>query len=292
MLIISLGVLAYAEDEPVNTTNTINNNTEDPLLLTPEGAILRVEQLKARIDAQIAGAEAVIEKLKADGKDTTSLEEIVDQFRELENELDQSSDLPPEDLAVVFIEVRDTARNLTREFRSEAHALITPEEVSQLKVEVRERVRERYLQHQRNLEELKRRVITEKALRLMHQLNIDNKTVIEKLERGEINISQVRNMIAERLRNMDQDQRIMIMNRIKEERKIIRERYKEILKRKEIINKNLREKLMQRIKEHQINSSNGSEERYRYREGATEVNTKEVTTQEWTEKINENETNR
>lgn len=232
MFLVTIPSVAFAEDnssinviEEVNAT--VNSTVEDvvdetdmKIITTPEGAKVRLEQLKIAIESHIESANLIIDELEADNAsvDYDRLNEITQEFEDLlsqidELDLDQSADI----LASEFVSVKADAISLSQEFR----LLVKDSVQEQKKAEIRERVQEKKeevkAKNEQKLAQLRNQYNAKKIGGLAAQLGLNATELQAQVQAGELTLAQVRSQIQEKYNSLNESEKAQVRSQIAEE---------------------------------------------------------------------------
>lgn len=185
------------------------------------GAQVRLLQLQKRIEAQVEAGEIIINRInevKPDF-DTTSLEEIVDEFNALialieEADLEQAADV----LASEYVAMKKEAINLTQEFKKTAKDALSESEKQALRKKAEEKKQEWKERKDDRIEKLKNQYNLNKLEDLANKVGYDVEDAKAKIQAGELTIAQVREEVANAFNDLDEEKKTEIKSELKETR--------------------------------------------------------------------------
>ncbi len=209
-------------DEPLNS----NQIEDEIILLTPNGAQIRLLQLEKRINAQILAANYILDEIYTKNVSNESilrLEEIVIEFENIvvlinNINLSQNSSI----LAQEYIFLKNMTIELTKEFREISSSFFNQSELNKYRIEVREKIQERVMIREERIEQIKtkynKKFIEEKLLNLGFQ----NETIQNILNRS-FNRVQISNFINENFKNLSAEEKRDVLKNLAIKRNEIRE---------------------------------------------------------------------
>ncbi|MFH1588976.1 MAG: hypothetical protein ABIB43_00215, partial [archaeon] len=118
------------------------DEAETEIMRTPYGASVRLVQLERAIENNIAHGERIVDAILANDEnaDVDELNRILDDMRALVLEV-QNLDLEnktPQELAEEYVEIKSSARELAKEFRTQAREFFTKEDADALRARLRD----------------------------------------------------------------------------------------------------------------------------------------------------------
>ena len=180
------------------------------------GAQIRLLQLEKTIDIHIAVGNKVIEKAQELNKTTTDLEAIIVQMQDLKTEV-QQADPNANDSVQQFVDLKEEAINLTKQFRDTAKTLFTDEELQQLRQEQKQ-IRQQRKQEAKEIRQKIREYNQQRLEQLKTQLGLNIQNIVDEMKQGNITTEQAKQMIKEEVMKLTPAKRREIYNKAKEAR--------------------------------------------------------------------------
>ncbi|MFH2028202.1 MAG: hypothetical protein ABIJ08_03620 [Nanoarchaeota archaeon] len=198
----------------VTVEPTVTEEVE--IMGTLTGAEVRLLQLEKSITSNIENGKEIIAKIAEDGEDTTELEAIL---ADLESLLAEVQDLDPqaEDAVESFVNIKEEAISLCKEFRDIARELVTPEEARQLIETIKEKEQARIKEMNEKIKEKVAEHNAEQLQKTFEILGIDNTKIIDQYKSGDAALNQVRAAIKEQVQSMTNEEKKESFSELKEE---------------------------------------------------------------------------
>jgi hypothetical protein len=265
MLLLIVGLSGvYAEDNTTSVTATASVNTssvDTGLLLVfndPLGAQLKIEELKTKLQAQIDAANTLIEELAANNVsvDYDKLANIVAGYEALIPVLDNVSYDNLSDAYSTFIYVKDTAYNLSQEFKTTVDGKLDAQLKLELKNQYREKLNQSYQERAGMVQELKKQYKVQALKKELVNFNgvVNVSEIVNQYQNGKLNLNQVKNMLQKRLETDPNATKVMekVQVKIQMRNKEVSQQAKEV---HEVMRKKSQEmnKIMNKFKEEKFN---------------------------------------
>jgi hypothetical protein len=206
------------EAEDGSEENLIDEETQDEIEIMGNkyGSSIRLLQLEKSITRNILKGEYIVSYLDSNTSvNTTFLEGLLGELELLKDEV-SSADPNSSDAVEVFVDLKLDAINISKEFRETLHSLVDNTTIEAIKSEVKNMVNESI----DNLgQKIRLRVRFYNSLRLKIMAGYFGEydsAVIEQYRNGSCNMSQIKQKIAERVRNMSKEKRFEVYSKIKE----------------------------------------------------------------------------
>ena len=180
------------------------------------GAQIRLLQLEKTIDIHIAIGNKVIEKAQELNKTTTDLEAIIVQMQDLKKEVQQTN-ATADNAVQQFVDLKEEAINLTKEFRDTVRTLFTDEEIQQLREE-QQQIRQQRRQEAKEIRQKIREYNQQRLEQLKTQLGLNIQNIVNEMKQGNITTEQAKQMIKEEVMKLTPAKRREIYNKAKEAR--------------------------------------------------------------------------
>lgn len=210
------------ENETEVETEDVINNTDAEILSDLNGARVRLAQLERRIEAQIDGANLIIDKLEANNKsvDYERLNEIVKSFELLLIQIDGTDfNSDTQTLANEFVVIKSDAIALSQEFRETVKDSLKEAEKEELRNRIETKKAEVYAKHQAKIDELKNKYNAKKTAQLAKAYGISAEDLEAKILSGELTLDQIKSEIKGKYDNLSDEEKQVVKQKIAEEMK-------------------------------------------------------------------------
>ncbi len=218
MMAITMPALIYAENE---TTDDSVSETEARILSDETGAQVRLLQLQERINLQIENANTIIQRIEDENitdVDTQILEEIVVELKAISVDIDSIDfNKTAEELASEFVALKVQAIDLSKEFKDIVRGIFNDDVKEQLKERIEENKRLRIEIKNERIEKLRLEYNSKKVDEIAKNLGIEVQQIRNRLESGDADISQIREEILSRYRNLSNEDRKDAVQKLREE---------------------------------------------------------------------------
>ncbi len=210
LALIAASSLALAQD-------TTDKEVKD--MTTPYGATVRMLQLQASVEKNLAAGEAALTAMQAmQGVDASELEAILAEMNVLKQEIqDIDLDDSPEELAQQFVELKNDAIDLTKQFRETSQTMLTTEQKNQVKNVVQQANKNENKQIREQIKELKNQYNSEKLGTLLNKTGIKADDLLGKVRQGQLNMSELKNQLKQKTGNLTKDQSEKLQFQVKEQ---------------------------------------------------------------------------
>jgi len=195
----------------------IDEDTEEEAVIMHEhhGAKVRALQLQKAIDRMILHAEAIVEVLEEKGEDVSVLNNIIEEMRIL---LEEAQNLnvedPTENTVKDFVNIKEDAIILRKEFREEAKDVLTEEDREALRMKFSEIDRIELKEYN---EKIRAEIREFNVLRLKRLGEVTGLTdVSEKVKNGEMNSLEALRLMKKEYIDMTVEDRQQIKQNIRE----------------------------------------------------------------------------
>jgi len=225
LAIMVLAPVAFAEDnsdEELGQEDELDEETEEEigLMVNQLGAEYRYLQLERAVTKSILSGAKIVELITVNHseEDVNSLNAILDEMEIL---LEDIQNAPREgdlnEIALAFVEMKKDAGDLVKEFREITREILTPEDKNELRSDLQE-IQSEVLDNLREaVGEAKRTWNANRTELLLEKMGISNVELVAKVLSGESKISQVKNEIKEIFRNIGDENKNMVTQRVREE---------------------------------------------------------------------------
>ena len=207
-----LGGCAWAGNE----TNAGDNQTM--AFHSEYGAKVRLLQLEAALDTNIAWGENIISSVKGKNasSDTADIEEILAELKALDQEVTATKPGTGDDAAKAFVDMKSDAGNLTKEFRESVHQLLNGSDLKDLKggLKTIRQNETKDLIHEIN--QTRNEYNAQKLGEILTAANISDPGLVEKVRNGEVSAIELRKELKDEFSNLSAKDRRQALNAIKE----------------------------------------------------------------------------
>jgi predicted RNase H-related nuclease YkuK (DUF458 family) len=211
ILVLCSGLAAAQEQASLDET------TEQEVEIMNEhiGAEIRILQLQKNLYRMTLHAQAVIDVIQDKGNDTSVLENILEEMNLL---LEEAESLTTDDInqtIQAFVDIKEDAIALRKEFKETAALYLTQEDISALIQEFSEIDRTKLQEYNQKIIEKIREFNARRIERLSELLGIGS-DLAERIRNREINSLEALREMKQRLQNMTQEQREQRIQEIRE----------------------------------------------------------------------------
>ncbi|MBN1503404.1 hypothetical protein JW930_07735 [Candidatus Woesearchaeota archaeon] len=208
-------------EEEEEEEETEEDMDEAEIMHEPLGAKIRLLQLLKRVMRNRIYGEHVVEVIEDEGYDvdTTELEDIIEQFKDLEDEINELLDSElGADSVEQFVEMKREAIDLTKQFRDIVRDELTIAQRQTIRDSVErgdfselddvdQQIRSNVREHNKN-----------KVMFMLENLGIEDEELLEKVEAGDITVPELRDLIKNKFKGLENQHKRQFVNKVKEER--------------------------------------------------------------------------
>jgi len=200
------------------TKHAFENETEHELgiMNSTLGSEIRLLQLEKSILTNLLKGLMTVQVLKGLEVNTSTLEAILADLRDVLVDV-QNADPAANDSVQIFIELKNTSRSLTKEFRDTLQQLVTNETIALLREQLRNITSSDLQNCSLKLRLCIRHYNRNQLYRLYGIIGETNTTLINQYLNGTVNLSQVKFQLYKLINQMTKDKRDMIFSEFKEE---------------------------------------------------------------------------
>ena len=208
LLILSIIPFAIAQEIEIDKAT----QAEIRSMASSHGAEVRLLQLEISLTKNILKVEAVIEYLNDLGEDTIAMQEVLDKLVTLREEV-QSADFETEDAVEQFVAFKQDAKDLIvefREVRTDIHEILTEEQLAELR-EIFNGINK---ESNNELKQIREKIMTgarmhnaERIRKVPGVLGGNQEQILNQLQNGEMNLSQVRTKMRLQIQNMSEEEK-------------------------------------------------------------------------------------
>jgi len=200
------------------TAPTFENETEYQIEImnTTLGSEIRLLQLEKSIITNLLKGLMTVQVLKGLEVNTSSLEIILANLRDVLMDV-RDADPGANDSVQIFVELKNTSRSLTKEFRDAVQRLVTNETIVELKEQLRNITSNELQNCSMKIRSHIRLYNKNQLYRLYGIIGETNTTLINEYLNGTINLSQVKFQLHKLINQMTKEKREMMFSEFKEE---------------------------------------------------------------------------
>ncbi len=233
MILISISSLAIAdeaegnpeEEEEFEEESEGENETEDldidnktikeiEIMNNSLGAGIRLLQLEKAIIKNLLKGEMAVEVLKGLDYNTTTLEAILSEMKNLLEEV-KAVNTSSNDSVQLFVEFKSEAINLTKQFRETIKEILDGEKLK----EIRERIKEMMSEELENYSKMIRNKIKQfnrnQLYKLYGVIGEVNNSFVDGYLNGNVSLGQVKLQISKTINQMNKEKKYEIFSEIK-----------------------------------------------------------------------------
>jgi len=234
MILISISSLAIAdeseenpgEEEEYEEETDGQNETEDldidndtikeiEIMNNSLGSEIRLLQLQKAIIKNLLKGEMAVDVLKGLDYNTTSLEAILSEMKDLLEEV-KTVNTSSNNSVQLFVELKSVAKNLTKHFRETIKDLLGDEKLKQ----IRERIKENISEELENCSKMIRNKIRQfnrnQLYKLYGIIGEANNSFVNEYLNGNISVAELKLQISKTINQMNKEKKYEIFSEIKE----------------------------------------------------------------------------
>lgn len=223
VLIVSVSIIfsttfAFAEEPEDLEGNEIEideaTRTETEIMDDPNGSEIRLLQLEISLEKNICAGEYVVSNLTESGYDTLELEAIIAEMGLLKQEIQAIYPNSSEAISL-FVELKNDAIELTKEFRDTIQGLVDATKQEQLRVNIQALVCE---QAQGLEQQIQNRIVLFNSNRLYNiygSFGEKNCSLIHRYQNGTASLNQVKEQIEGIINKTQEEKRFELFSEMK-----------------------------------------------------------------------------
>ncbi|MBU1030764.1 MAG: hypothetical protein KKB65_06025, partial [Nanoarchaeota archaeon] len=216
---------AVSEEKPIvdDEGNKIvfeEDKSEIIIMDTPLGAEIRLLQLQKAIEKNIiAGGEVVKTIIENNPEaDVTILEETLSKLKNLVYEIREISfEQEADELALVYVEIKSRARDLSKIFRANANELLAGKDLVGLKERIRNQESEKIEEYNKEITTLKNEHNAQKVQAMFEKIDVKEEKLIEQIKEGKIGINEVKKEVINQFKKLSDDDKKQATLKVNEE---------------------------------------------------------------------------
>jgi hypothetical protein len=212
MLMVAVAAAAAADDGIGNDTGAFQS---------PYGAKVRLLMLQSSLEQNIAAGNEVVSAIKEKNSstDTAELEAILAQMSALRDEVASASENPGsgDEAAKIFVDLKDDATALAKDFRERARELVKPGEIDGLRGRIRNITKEERKELKEKINETRRQYNAQAIREILSAAGITDADLINRVLSGEAKLKDVRAKLKDQLQNMSKEQKREAMKGLQEQ---------------------------------------------------------------------------
>jgi hypothetical protein len=228
MMFISISSLALADeageeqdhdDETQEQKDVdIDNETEKEIFVMNNslGAEIRLLQLQKALLKNILKGNMTIEVLRVLGFNTTALEEILDQMKEVLEEV-KAANTSSNESVQIFVELKNQSKNLTTQFRETIKELLDDVTLQELREMIKENLSEQLQDLDKNIRNKIRHFNRNQLYRVYGLIGEVNDSFIAEYLNGNVTLNLTKIQLCKVINQLTAKKRYLIFSEIKED---------------------------------------------------------------------------
>jgi len=206
------------EDEVSNEDETSDEGDSDEISVMGHliGAEMRLVQLELAIERNILIGQRVMSHLLAEGKNTTELDSILMQLKDLKQ---QVHDLDPvsEDAVQEFVRLKHEARELSQQFKKIVHSMLSEEKIIRLRNSVSNSTNKKIVELGGAVKKKIADFNTQKLQKVYEKLDL-NDSELDRLKEGDSTLKDIKEDIKEKMREVSEEEKRQLSVELKEQK--------------------------------------------------------------------------
>jgi len=225
-MLISISSLAMADeageeqnnDDETQEQKDIDSETEKEIFVMNNslGAEIRLLQLQKALLKNILKGNMTIEVLKVLGFNTTALEDILDQMKEVLEEV-KAANTSSNESVQIFVELKNQSKNLTTQFRETIRELLDDVTLQELKEMIKENFSEQLQDLDKNIRNKIRHFNRNQLYRLYGLIGKVNDSFIEDYLNGNVSLNLTKIQLCKIINQLTKEKRYLLFSEIKED---------------------------------------------------------------------------
>ena len=209
-----LGAIVWADGDDGNKTDK-----ETAVFNSNYGAQVRLLQLDASIQKNILWGDAVLSTVKAKNGsiDTSDLESILAQLKALEHEVSSTTPEAGNETAQAFVDMKDDAVNLSKQFREEVRSILNESDITGLKKKLGQINWNQTRELTEKINKTRCEYNAEKLQEILAAVNISDPDLLDKIKNGTASVAQIKEALKDAFSNMTIQQRKQLHAAVLEE---------------------------------------------------------------------------
>lgn len=223
MMLISISSLAIADEEQDHDDETqeqkdIDSETEKELFVMNNslGAEIRLLQLQKSLLKNILKGNMTIEVLRVLGFNTTALEDILDQMKDVLDEV-KAANTSSNESVQIFVELKNQSKNFTTQFRGTIRELLDNVTLQELKEMIKENFSEQLQDLDKNIRNKIRHFNRNQLYRVYGLIGEVNGSFIEEYLNGNVTLNLTKIQLCKIINQLTKEKRYLIFSEIKED---------------------------------------------------------------------------
>ena len=226
MMLISISSLAIADeadeeqdqDDETQEQKDIDSETEKEIFVMNNslGAEIRLLQLQKALLKNIFKGNMTIEVLKVLGFNITALEDILDQMKEVLEEV-KAANTSSNESVQIFVELKNQSKNFTTQFRETIRELLDNVTLQELKEMIKENFSEQLQDLDKNIRNKIRHFNRNQLYRLYGLIGKVNDSFIEDYLNGNVSLNLTKIQLCKIINQLTKEKRYLIFSEIKED---------------------------------------------------------------------------
>ena len=222
-LTLVFSACAWAEgdaDEMNDTIDDMNNRTltEATAFATNNGSKVRLLQLQKAIEKNILWGDSIIADVKAKNAtaNTTEAETILAELEALNREVASITPKAGDAGAKEFVDLKNDAIDLTKEFRDEIRKLLKEQEIQGMKKKLGERYWNETRELDEKIEQARNNYNAEVLEDVLAAANMSDPVLVAKVKAGQATTKEIKDALKEAYKNLNSSQKRIASIALKE----------------------------------------------------------------------------
>lgn len=221
MIFISISSLAIADEtEEENETEDLeiddDTKKEIEIMNYSLGAEIRLLQLQKVIIKNLLKGEMAVEVLKALEYNTTTLELILSEMKNLLEDV-KAVNTSSNDSVQQFVELKYEAKNLTTEFRETIKELLDGEKLNEVRERIKENVSEELQNYSKQIRNKIKQFNRNRLYQLYGIIGEANNSFINEYLNGNITLDQLKFHLCKTINQMNKERKYEVFSEIKKD---------------------------------------------------------------------------
>ena len=206
--------VVLAADNSTSFTDDVTRN-ETAVMGSTRGAEMRLLQLERRVSIHNAIAQRVIDVITAKGNDTLALESLLQQSNVLVEEIKVAPRAPAQDAVKSFVDLKQDANEIIKEFRDTAKPFLSSEDrsnLSKVKAELETELNKPLIE---KIKTERKEHNVERLTKHFDSLNVTANNILALLKDGSLTPERARETVKEHYKNQSSEQKNASLQRVK-----------------------------------------------------------------------------
>jgi len=206
--LLMLGAVAWAQES--------DDGQEELDFSSGLGAKVRLMQLEAAVERNILWGGEIVSAVEDKGGDAGGLSAILAEMKALKDEVAAIQPGGGEEAAKEFVDIKASARELTREFKVMARSMLTKEDADALRKTLKGKDRGEWSNLGGGVDSFRREYNAERVSEALGILGVTNKELVDRIKSGEANKGAVMKYVNGVVKGMSSDEKKQVRTALKE----------------------------------------------------------------------------